>query len=80
MKEIFKAMSKSIWREVADHALKKGTEAFVVEGLKAIWDVAKRRRIRLDEWEWSQWKKENSPDDDDDKKKADAKDKSKDAE
>lgn len=58
--EIAAETGKSLWREVGEDVVKKGAAAVVVEATKAIVDVMKRRRIRRDEWEFKQWKDEQS--------------------
>lgn len=63
MKNVLEAAGKSIWQEVRELALKKGTETFVAEGIKSIVEIVKRRRIRLDEYEFGEWKKAQNPDD-----------------
>ena len=66
MKELLEAASKSLWKELRDLALKKGTETLVSEGLKSFIEIAKRRRIRMDEHEFAEWKKEQSKGDEKD--------------
>lgn len=60
MKEILEAAGKSFFRELSEHTFKKATESLVTEGVKAAVDVWKRRRIRADEYEFAEWKKERA--------------------
>lgn len=60
MKEILEAAGKSFFRELSEHTFKKATESLVTEGVKAAVDIWKRRRIRADEYEFAEWKKERA--------------------
>lgn len=57
MKELLEAAAKPLWKEIRDLALKKGTETFVSEAVKSVIEVARRRWIRRDEFEFAEWKK-----------------------
>lgn len=57
MKGVLEAATKSIWTEIRDLALKKGTETLVAEGIKSVIEIAKRRHIRRDEYDFAEWKK-----------------------
>ncbi len=61
MKSVLETAGKSIWKEVRELALKKGTETFVAEGIKSVIEIVKRRRLRLDEYEFAEWKKAQKP-------------------
>lgn len=63
MKEVLEAAGKSIWKEVRELALKKGTETLVAEGIKSVVEIVKRRRIRQDEYDFAEWKKTQKSDD-----------------
>lgn len=60
MKGILEAAGKSFFRELSEHTFKKATESIVTEGVKAAVEIWKRRRIRVDEYEFAEWKKEQS--------------------
>jgi len=70
MKDILEAAGKSLWKEMRDLALKKGTETLVAEGIKSLVEVVKRRRIRRDEYDFAEWKKAQNPPDEKKKKKS----------
>ena len=63
MKGVLEAATKSIWTEIRDLALKKGTETLVAEGIKSVIEVVKRRHIRRDEYDFAEWKKAQSKQD-----------------
>ena len=59
--KILKETGNSLWREVRDDAVKKLVGTTIVEGVKAVVDVWKKRQIRLDQFEFDTWKGQQDP-------------------
>lgn len=72
MSEILKAAGKTFLRELGEHTAKKAGETIVSEALKAGIEIWKRRRIRQDEYEFAEWKKERSKEEKEEAKAAGA--------
>lgn len=53
---------KSLLREIGEDMLKKGASTVIVEGVKSVIEVYKKRRMMLDEYEFQQWKKSKEGD------------------
>lgn len=54
---IAEEIAKSIWRELGRDVLKKGVSVLVTESIRARIEIAKKRKIRKDQYEFLQWKK-----------------------
>ena len=56
--KIAEEISKSIWKEVGEDAFKRAVTTLVGESVKAVIEVVKKRQLRLDQFQFQQWKKD----------------------
>lgn len=52
--ELVKQAGKTLWQEIGEDALKKGVGTVVAEGIKAVIDVIKQRKLKEQEFELKQ--------------------------
>ncbi|MFU8807312.1 MAG: hypothetical protein ACNA8W_26115, partial [Bradymonadaceae bacterium] len=57
IEEIAREAGKSLWKDVGEDALKKAVGTIVSEGIKAVIDVWKQRRLKVQEFEIKQSQK-----------------------
>ena len=57
MSSIWSDVGRTLWKEVARDAFKRGVSTAVSESVKASIDIWKRRKIRRDQFAFSEWKK-----------------------
>jgi len=52
--ELVKQAGKTLWQEIGEDALKKGVGTVIAEGIKAVIDVIKQRKLKEQEFELTQ--------------------------
>lgn len=74
--ELAKQAGKTLWQEIGEDALKKGVGTVVAEGIKAVIDIWKQRKLKEQEFELKQkHKAAEAENKSDDKAEGSAKDK-----